>query len=72
MCEKLALYSQHWPAVGTLDIAGARTEAADLTPDCIGKKEALLAYPQITQGVELNRLLQASSYDYYNPGAKRY
>jgi len=70
MCEALALYCQHWPARGT---AEPRTlEDWQLAgPDPIGKKEALLKFPQIRRGAAIQRLLRATSFDYYNPGASR-
>lgn len=37
----------------------------------IGKKEALLKFPQICRGESIQRLLNATSFDYYNPGASR-
>jgi hypothetical protein len=70
MCEALALYCQHWPALGTAEPRppgdpdyGAREQ--------IGKREALLKFPQIFRGEAIQRLLNANSFDYYNPGASR-
>lgn len=60
MCEALALYCQHWP---TRDTAAG--------PDQMGKKEALLKFPGIRHGAAIQRLLRATSFDYYNPGATR-
>jgi len=58
MCEALALYCQHWPARGS---ATAQ----------IGKREALLKFPWIRHGAAIQRLLAATSFEYYNPGAAR-
>jgi hypothetical protein len=32
----------------------------------------LLTYPQITRGAAIQRLLNATSFEYYNPGARRW
>jgi hypothetical protein len=63
-CPLLALYCHHWPAAGAGDPRRVR-------PDEPGKKEALLSYPSIRRGEHLQRLLAATSYDYYNPGSSR-
>lgn len=70
-CETLALYCQHWPASGTAE-PPSPDEARGERPDRIGKREALLRYPQITRGVAIQRLLNATSFEYYNPGASRW
>ncbi len=71
MCKALALYCQHWPALGTAERKSPqdpdRGEAGQ-----IGKKEVLLEFPQIRRGDSLQRLLNATSFEYYNPGAIRY
>jgi hypothetical protein len=70
-CETLALYCHHWPASGTAEPRSA-DEAHGARPDRIGKKEALLRYPQISRGAAIQRLLNATSFEYYNPGASRW
>jgi hypothetical protein len=70
-CETLALYCHHWPASGTAE-PPSRDEARGERPDRIGKREALLRYPQITRGAAIQRLLNATSFEYYNPGARRW
>jgi hypothetical protein len=70
MCEALALYCQHWPALGTAEphaVEGRQLAGRDQ----IGKKEALLKFPRIRRGAAIQRLLSATSFDYYNPGASR-
>ena len=70
MCEALALYCQHWPAMGTAE-PSALEDGHLARPDQIGKKEALLKFPHIRRGEAIQRLLGATSFDYYNPGASR-
>jgi hypothetical protein len=70
-CESLALYCHHWPAAGTAE-PPPNLEAHGVRPDRIGKREALLRYPQISRGAAIQRLLQAGSFEYYNPGASRW
>ena len=70
-CEALALYCHHWPASGTA-VPPSPEEARGERPDRIGKREALLRYPQISRGAAIQRLLNATSFDYYNPGASRW
>jgi hypothetical protein len=70
-CEALALYCHHWPASGTAEPRSA-DEAHGERPDRIGKREALLRYPQISRGAAIQRLLNATSFEYYNPGASRW
>ena len=70
-CESLALYCHHWPASGTA-VPRTPEDARGERPDAIGKREVLLKYPQISRGDALQRLLQATSFDYYNPGASRW
>jgi len=71
MCEALALYCQHWPAMGTAEPRSPQDIRHYGGPDQIGKKEALLKFPQICRGEALQRLLSATSFEYYNPGASR-
>lgn len=70
-CEVLALYCQHWPASGTAE-PRSPDEANGERPDRIGKREALLRYPEICRGAAIQRLLNATSFEYYNPGASRW
>jgi len=70
-CEALALYCQHWPASGTAEPLSPR-EARGERPDRIGKREALLRYPGVSRGAAIQRLLHATSFEYYNPGASRW
>ena len=70
MCEALALYCQHWPARGTAQPRSPERRR-HLGPDQIGKKEALLKFPRIRRGQAIQRLLSATSFEYYNPGAAR-
>jgi hypothetical protein len=69
MCEALALYCQHWPARGTAEPSPQNRRYA--ASDQIGKKEALLKFPRIRRGEAIQRLLRATSFEYYNPGATR-
>jgi hypothetical protein len=70
MCEALALCCQHWPAVGTAEPRSPR-DPHYAGRDQIGKKEALLNFPHICRGEAIQRLLNATSLEYYNPGASR-
>jgi hypothetical protein len=36
------------------------------------QKETLLSFPHINRGEHLHKLLAATNYNYYNPGAVRY
>lgn len=69
MCEALALYCQHWPAEGTAGSSPGDQRNQGI--GAIGKKEALLKFPQIRCGESIQRLLKATSFEYYNPGASR-
>jgi len=70
-CERLALHSEHWPALGTAVDARPVGHPLRAAPESPGKKEALLRHPNVRKGDALNRLLSATNYDYYNPGAAR-
>jgi hypothetical protein len=70
MCEALALYCQHWPARGTAEPPLPEDRRCGV-PDQGGKKEALLRFPRICRGEAIQRLLSATSFEYYNPGASR-
>ena len=71
VCEKLALYSQHWPAKGTANDARDPTHPRYISPNVDGKRETLLRFPSIREGKNIQKLLNAQSFDYYNPGASR-
>jgi len=71
-CEEMSLYCQHWPTVGTSSDPRPETDPFHVDEDLIGKKEALLRYPKIRKGRNIQKLLTSSNFDYYNPGAKRY
>ena len=71
MCDALALYCQHWPALGTAERKSPH-DPDHGEADQIGKKEVLLKFPRIRRGESLQRLLNATSFEYYNPGAIRY
>jgi hypothetical protein len=70
MCEALALYCQHWPAMGTAEPRSSQDPGYE-GPDQMGKREALLKFPEIFRGEAIQRLLNATSFEYYNPGASR-
>jgi hypothetical protein len=69
--EKLSLFSQHWPARGTAINQFDSAHPLFIADDTDGKKETLLRFPDIRQGGHLQKLLLATNYDYYNPGAIR-
>lgn len=71
VCEKLSLYSQHWPAKGTANDSREPTHPRYISPSADGKRETLLKYPSVREGKYLRKLLNAQSFDYYNPGASR-
>lgn len=74
-CERLALYSQHWPAAGTSADPRDGNNFHYVKPGTPGKREALLCYPHISKGQSIQRLLKArhpAELDYYNAGARRY
>jgi hypothetical protein len=71
VCEKLSLYSQHWPAKGTAKDGRDPTHPRYISPSVDGKRETLLKHPSIRKGKYLQKLLDAQSFDYYNPGASR-
>jgi len=75
VCERLALYSQHWPTAGTSTDPRDETNFHYVKPGTPGKREALLRYPHISKGQSIQRLLQAkhpAETNYYNAGARRY
>jgi len=71
VCERLSLYSQHWPAKGTANDGRDPTHPRYIAPSFDGKREALLKFPSIRNGRYIQKLLNAQSFDYYNPGASR-
>lgn len=71
VCEKLALFSQHWPARGTANDARDPTHPRYISPTLDGKRETLMKFPSIRRGVHIQRLLNAETFDYYNFGASR-
>jgi hypothetical protein len=70
VCEALALYCQHWPAMGTAEPRSPRDPHYG-GPQQLGKKEALLQFAHISRGEAIQRLLNATSFEYYNSGASR-
>jgi len=71
ICEKLSLYSQHWPAKGTANDSRDPRHPRYISPSVDGKREALLRCPRIREGKYIAKLLSAESLEYYNPGARR-
>lgn len=71
VCEKLSLYSQHWPARGTANDLRAPTHPRYISPSVDGKRETLMNFPSIRQGEHIQRLLDSKTFEYYNPGASR-
>ncbi len=69
--EKLTLFSQHWPAQGTANDDRDPTHPRYISPMAEGKRETLLRFPSIKHGEYIQKLLNAKSFDYYNPGASR-
>jgi hypothetical protein len=59
LCEALELYCQHFP-----------TQVA--TSSMIGKKQVLEKYPSLIKGSYMSKLMQATNFEYYNPGANRH
>jgi hypothetical protein len=71
VCEKLSLYSQHWPAKGTANDSRDPTHPRYVSPFVDGKRETLTKFVDIRKGKYIGKLLSAESLDYYNPGAAR-
>jgi len=74
-CDRLALHSEHWPAVGTCSGNPDPCALAQVAPGAPGKREALMRYPHIRTGECIQRLLCAKTsaeLAYYNKGAHRY
>lgn len=75
VCERLGLYSQHWPAAGTSTDPSDEANELFVRADAPGKREALEHHPHIRKGESIQRLLNATSVAhlaYYNAGARRY
>jgi hypothetical protein len=71
-CAPLGLHCEHWPAAGTSDDPRPPADPLHVPRAAPGKKEALLARPALRRGETLNRLLESTEYDWYNPGARRH
>jgi len=69
--EKLTLFSQHWPARGTANDNRDPTHPRYISPTADGKRETLLRFSSMQYGEYIQKLLNAKSFDYYNPGASR-
>lgn len=69
--EKLSLYSQHWPARGTANDDREATHPRYISPDSDGKRETLEHFTTVRKGKYIQKLLNTSSFDYYNFGASR-
>lgn len=64
ICEKMELYSQHFPT--------NKLSKNSNNLDVEGKKETLERYLHLKKGLYMNKLLESKNLDYYNEGAKRY
>ena len=71
VCEKLSLYSQHWPARGTANDPRDPTHPRYVSPTLDGKRETLRRFPSIRRGEHIQKLLNAKTFEYYNVGASR-
>ena len=71
VCERLSLFSQHWPARGTANDLRDPTHPRYVSPTVDGKYETLRRFPAIRRGEYIRKLLDAQTFDYYNPGASR-
>lgn len=69
--EKLAFYSQHWPAKGTANDDREPTHPRYISPQCDGKRETLEHFTSVRNGKYIQKLLNTKSFDYYNFGASR-
>jgi hypothetical protein len=75
VCERLGLYSEHWPAAGTSTDPTNETNPYFVRPGTPGKREALELYPNIRKGKSIQRLMNTTGLTdlaYYNAGARRY
>ena len=59
LCEEMELYCQHIPN----QVKGS---------SIIGKKQVLERYPSFVKGLYMTKLMQATNFEYYNPGANRH
>lgn len=71
VCEKLSLFSQHWPARGTSNDMRDPTHPRYISPSFDGKRETLLRFTSIRRGEHLQKLLHTKTFEYYNHGASR-
>jgi len=71
VCEKLSLYSQHWPARGTANDTRDPTHPRYISPTFDGKRETLLKFTSMRRGEYIQKLLNAQTFEYYNLGASR-
>ena len=69
--EAYRLYSQHWPAKGTAHDQREPSNILYISPHLDGKKDTLLKYSRIRNGENIQKLILAENFDYYNPGASR-
>ncbi|MEQ6341735.1 MAG: hypothetical protein M3A44_08805 [Gammaproteobacteria bacterium] len=71
VCEKLSLFSQHWPAHGTANDTRDPTHPRYISPTFDGKRETLLKFTSMRRGEHIQKLLNAQTFEYYNTGASR-
>lgn len=71
VCEKLSLFSQHWPARGTANDMRDPTHPRYISPASDGKRETLLKFTSVRRGKHIQKLLNAQAFEYYNLGASR-
>jgi len=71
ICEKLSLFSQHWPARGTANDTRDPTHPRFIAPTLDGKRESLMRFRSIRRGKHIQKLLNTKTFEYYNPGATR-
>jgi len=71
VCEKLSLFSQHWPARGTANDTRAPTHPRYISPSSDGKRETLLKFASMRRGEHIQKLVNAETFEYYNAGASR-
>lgn len=69
--KELTLYSQHWPAQGTANDHRDPTHPRYISPCIDGKMETLQKFTLVRNGKYIKKLLNAKSFDYYNPEASR-
>lgn len=71
VCEKLALFSQHWPARNTANDSRDPGHPRYIPATFDGKRETLLKYPLIRNGKHIQKLINSKTFEYYNIGASR-